>query len=94
MGDGSNKYDVVDRNLKVNFVKGENSNKKITYKSDIEKINIKFGIGFDVHRLVPNKKLYLDSDTFKAITISCNGSMIRKSNENISPSLILNISSS
>ena len=49
----------IDRNLKVKFVKGENSNNKITYKSDIEKNNIKFGIGFDVHRLVPNKKLYL-----------------------------------
>ncbi len=49
----------VERNLKVKFVKGENSNNKITYNSDIEKNNVKFGIGFDVHRLVPNKKLYL-----------------------------------
>ena len=49
----------IDRNLKVKFVKGENSNNKITYNSDIEKNNVKFGIGFDVHRLVPNKKLYL-----------------------------------
>ena len=36
------------------------NNNKITINSDIKFNNlIKFGIGFDVHRLVPNKKLYL-----------------------------------
>ena len=36
------------------------NNNKITINSDI-KINsiIKYGLGFDIHRLVPNKKLYL-----------------------------------
>ena len=45
---------------KIKIIKGEFSNNKITVNSDI-KINnlIKFGLGFDVHRLVPNKKLYL-----------------------------------
>ena len=45
---------------KIKIIKGETTNKKITIKSDIKFNNlIKFGLGFDVHRLVPNKKLYL-----------------------------------
>jgi len=45
---------------KIKIIKGEINNKKITINSDI-KINntIKYGLGFDVHRLIPNKKLYL-----------------------------------
>jgi len=45
---------------KIKIINGEINNKKITINSDI-KINnsIKYGIGFDVHRLVPGKKLYL-----------------------------------
>jgi len=45
---------------KIKIIKGENNNNKITINSDI-KINnsIKYGLGFDVHRLVPNKTLYL-----------------------------------
>ena len=45
---------------KIKIIKGEINNNKITVNSDI-KINnlVKFGLGFDVHRLVPNKKLYL-----------------------------------
>jgi 2-C-methyl-D-erythritol 4-phosphate cytidylyltransferase/2-C-methyl-D-erythritol 2,4-cyclodiphosphate synthase len=45
---------------KIKIIKGEIHNNKITINSDI-KINnfVKFGLGFDVHRLVPNKKLYL-----------------------------------
>ena len=45
---------------KIKIIKGEITNSKITTSSDI-KINnlIKFGLGFDVHRLVPNKKLYI-----------------------------------
>ena len=45
---------------KIKLINGEINNKKITINSDI-KINnsIKYGIGFDVHRLVPRKKLYL-----------------------------------
>jgi 2-C-methyl-D-erythritol 4-phosphate cytidylyltransferase/2-C-methyl-D-erythritol 2,4-cyclodiphosphate synthase len=45
---------------KIKIIKGEINNYKITINSDI-KINnsIKYGLGFDVHRLVPNKELYL-----------------------------------
>jgi len=45
---------------KIKIIKGEVNNNKITLNSDIIINNsIKFGLGFDVHRLVPNKKLYL-----------------------------------
>ena len=45
---------------KIKIIKGELLNKKITYKSDIKNNNsFRYGLGFDVHRLVPNKKLYL-----------------------------------
>ncbi len=49
----------------VHFIEGEKSNFKITDKSDFENLrNIyksqqSVGIGFDVHRLVPKRKLYL-----------------------------------
>ena len=50
----------VNANKKIKIIKGEIDNSKITINSDI-KINnsSKYGLGFDVHRLVPNKKLYL-----------------------------------
>ena len=50
---------------KVKFIEGEKSNFKITDKSDFEnlkniyKSKINVGIGFDVHRLAPKRKLYL-----------------------------------
>ena len=50
---------------KVKFIDGEKNNFKITDKSDFENLKgiYKFkqnvGIGFDVHRLVPKRKLYL-----------------------------------
>ena len=49
----------------VKFIDGEKNNFKITDKSDFEilkkiyKSKLSVGIGFDVHRLVPNRKLYL-----------------------------------
>ena len=52
-------------NKKAKFVNGEKRNFKITDKEDLillkqfSKSNIKIGIGFDVHRLVKGKKLYL-----------------------------------
>ena len=50
----------LNNNLKVNFINGEENNKKITNKSDlIANEIINYGIGFDVHRLVPNRRLYL-----------------------------------
>ena len=47
-----------DKNVK--FIKGEEKNIKITKKNDL-KLNTKnfYGIGFDIHRLIKNKKLYL-----------------------------------
>jgi len=45
---------------KIKIIKGEITNNKITVNTDMKVNNlIKFGLGFDVHRLVPNKKLYL-----------------------------------
>ncbi len=50
---------------KVKFIEGEKSNFKITDKKDFQnlkniyKSKINVGIGFDVHRLVPRRKLYL-----------------------------------
>ena len=45
---------------KIKIIKGELTNNKITINKDIKLNNlVKFGIGFDVHRLVPKKKLYL-----------------------------------
>ena len=45
---------------KIKIIKGENNNNKITLISDIKLNNsVKFGLGFDVHRLVANKTLYL-----------------------------------
>ena len=45
---------------KIKIIKGEIDNSKITTNDDI-KINyeIKYGIGFDIHKLIPKKKLYL-----------------------------------
>jgi 2-C-methyl-D-erythritol 4-phosphate cytidylyltransferase/2-C-methyl-D-erythritol 2,4-cyclodiphosphate synthase len=49
----------IENNLKVKFIKGENLNNKITYKEDVSETKKYYGIGFDIHRLVKNKKLYL-----------------------------------
>ena len=49
----------------VKFIEGEKNNFKITDQSDLEnlkniyKSKINVGIGFDVHRLVPKRKLFL-----------------------------------
>ena len=49
----------IENNLTVKFIKGENLNNKITYKEDIKNNKTYFGIGFDIHRLVKSKKLFL-----------------------------------
>ena len=49
----------IENNLKVKFIRGENLNHKITFKDDIKLSKISFGIGFDVHRLIKGKKLFL-----------------------------------
>ena len=56
--DDSNLF--IDANKKVKFINGETNNSKITIKSDVNnKKSFKYGIGFDVHRLVHKRKLYL-----------------------------------
>ena len=66
----SGKYKDDDMSLymdlnKVKFIKGEKDNFKITDKSDFENLRSIYkskqsvGLGFDVHRLAPKRKLYL-----------------------------------
>lgn len=49
----------INSNYKVKFIKGENKNNKITYLNDVETFKTYYGIGFDIHKLTKNKKLYL-----------------------------------
>jgi len=49
----------LNRNYKIKFIPGENQNIKITYLDDIKTSKTYFGIGFDLHKLIKNKKLYL-----------------------------------
>ena len=51
----------LNNNKKIKFIKGEETNIKITKKKDLDTSIIKtfYGIGFDIHRLIKNKKLYL-----------------------------------
>ena len=49
----------IDNGKQIRFIKGDNDNIKITYKTDIRLNKTYFGIGFDIHRLIKNKKLYL-----------------------------------
>ena len=56
----------LNRNLKVKFIKGEINNKKITYSNEIKGNKTFYGIGFDVHRLVPGRKLYLGGLNIKS----------------------------
>ncbi len=50
----------IEANKKVKFINGDVNNSKITIKTDvIDKKNLKYGIGFDIHKLAPRRKLYL-----------------------------------
>ncbi|MFL2897676.1 MAG: 2-C-methyl-D-erythritol 2,4-cyclodiphosphate synthase [Candidatus Pelagibacter sp.] len=49
----------IKNNIKIKFIKGEINNNKITYLNDIKNNSIFYGIGFDVHRLVTGRNLYL-----------------------------------
>ncbi|MDC0179413.1 2-C-methyl-D-erythritol 2,4-cyclodiphosphate synthase [Candidatus Pelagibacter sp.] len=49
----------IENNLKIKFISGETLNNKITFKEDIQNTKTYFGIGFDIHRLILGKKLYL-----------------------------------
>ena len=51
----------VNNKEKIKFIKGEIQNIKITTKEDLNKIKYQtfYGIGFDIHKLIKNKSLYL-----------------------------------
>ncbi len=49
----------INQNHKIKFIHGEIRNKKITYVDDISEQKTYYGLGFDIHRLTKNKKLYL-----------------------------------
>ena len=49
----------INHNYKIKFINGDNNNNKITFKNDLITNKIFFGIGFDIHRLIKNKKLFL-----------------------------------
>tara|TARA_B100001123_G_C15189187_1_gene978556 strand:+ start:106 stop:1218 length:1113 start_codon:yes stop_codon:yes gene_type:complete len=49
----------VNNNFKIKFILGESQNSKITYLDDLKVPKIFYGIGFDVHKLIKNKKLFL-----------------------------------
>ena len=49
----------LNNSVKVKFISGENKNNKITYTDDLKITKTYFGIGFDIHKLTKNKKLYL-----------------------------------
>ena len=49
----------LNQDYKIKFISGENQNTKITYLDDVNVSKTYFGIGFDIHRLVKNKNLYL-----------------------------------
>ena len=49
----------INKDFKIKFIPGEKANIKITYIDDIKNPKTFYGIGFDIHKLVKNKKLYL-----------------------------------
>ena len=49
----------IEKDLKIKFIKGENLNSKITFSEDIKSTKILMGIGFDIHRLIKGRKLFL-----------------------------------
>ncbi len=49
----------IKNNIALKFITGENLNNKITYLEDIKKIQYFVGIGFDIHKLIKGKSLYL-----------------------------------
>jgi len=58
-------FSLIDKTNRFKFINGEKQNFKITDKQDLDllikynKSNYSSGIGFDVHRLIKGKKLYL-----------------------------------
>jgi len=60
MGDITDEASLfINNNQKIKFIRGEDTNSKITYINDVKFNKTFFGIGFDIHKLIKNKKLYL-----------------------------------
>ncbi len=57
---------ILNNRQRINFVKGEKFNSKITNKINENFDKIRYGIGFDVHRLVKSRKLYLGGILIKS----------------------------
>src|SRR5210317_1117859 len=49
----------INNDKKIKLIKGEKKNIKITFSEDLETSKTYFGLGFDIHRLVKGKILYL-----------------------------------
>jgi 2-C-methyl-D-erythritol 4-phosphate cytidylyltransferase/2-C-methyl-D-erythritol 2,4-cyclodiphosphate synthase len=49
----------INNKKKIKLINGEKKNKKITFSEDLETNKTYFGLGFDIHRLVKDKTLYL-----------------------------------
>ena len=49
----------LNQDYKIKFIRGENSNNKITYLDDIKTFKTFHGLGFDIHRLIKKKELFL-----------------------------------
>jgi len=49
----------IDKNLSIKFIAGEINNKKITFNEEIKTDKTYYGLGFDIHKLIKNRKLYL-----------------------------------
>ena len=51
----------LQNNKKIKFILGDKNNFKITTKDDLNYLNSKiyYGIGFDIHKLIKNKQLFL-----------------------------------
>ena len=52
---------VINNNDNIKFIKGEDENFKVTNRNNLINFDRRtfYGIGFDVHRLVPGRELYL-----------------------------------
>jgi 2-C-methyl-D-erythritol 4-phosphate cytidylyltransferase/2-C-methyl-D-erythritol 2,4-cyclodiphosphate synthase len=49
----------INNERKIKLINGEKKNKKITFSEDLKTSKIYFGLGFDIHKLVKGKTLYL-----------------------------------
>jgi len=54
------------KNIKIKFINGDKNNYKITYLNDLKDNRSYYGIGFDVHRLVKGRSLYLGGIKIKS----------------------------